>query len=99
MTDSPASSDDLLRGRPLARRIANSIVGLGSASVAGYVLSWVSTVLVIRILAPQDYGLMAMAMLPVGFLMMIGDLGIGTVVVQTPTLGESRLRALFGAAL
>jgi len=83
----------------MARLVVSSFMWLGSASVVGYVVSWVSTLLVIRLLLPQDYGLMAMASMPIGLLMVIGDLGVGTVVVQAPTLSEPKLRALFGASL
>jgi O-antigen/teichoic acid export membrane protein len=69
-------------GAPPMRRVLASFLWLGSASLVGQVVSWVSTVLVIRLLSPDDYGLMAMAMLAISFLMLIGDLGVGAVVVQ-----------------
>lgn len=81
------------------RRVLASFLWLGSASLVAQAVSWVSTVLVIRLLSPDDYGLMAMAMLAIGFLMLIGDLGVGAVVVQAPTLDREHLRALFGACL
>lgn len=83
----------------MTRRVVASLLWLGSASLLGQIVSWLSTVLVIRLLTPADYGLMAMAGLPVGFLMLVGDLGVGTVIVQAPTLNRLKLRALFGACL
>jgi O-antigen/teichoic acid export membrane protein len=80
-------------------RIVASLLWLGSASAFGQVVSWASTVLVIRLLSPDDYGLMAMAVLSIVFLITIGDLGIGAVIVQTPALDRPRLRALFGLTL
>jgi teichuronic acid exporter len=83
----------------MTRRIVASLLWLGSASLLGQVVSWLSTMLVIRLLSPDDYGLMAMAMLSIGCPLLIGDLGVGAVVIQSATLPESRLRALFGASL
>jgi O-antigen/teichoic acid export membrane protein len=83
----------------VTRRIVASLLWLGSASVLGQLVSWCSTVLVIRLLSPDDYGLMAMAVLSIGFLITIGDLGVGAVIVQASTLDQPRLRALFGLAL
>jgi teichuronic acid exporter len=80
-------------------RIIASLLWLGSASVLAQIVSWVSTLFVIRLLSPDDYGLMAMATLSIGFLMVLGDFGVGVVVVQAPTLDRPRLRALFGACL
>ena len=54
---------------------------------------------VIRLLTAEDYGLLAMAALPVGFLMLVADLGVSAVVVQAPTLSQRQLRALFGVCL
>ena len=85
--------------RAMPRRVLGSLLWLGSASVFGQVVSWLSAILVIRLLSPSDYGLMAMASLPVGLLMLIGDLGVGSIVVQASTMDRPRLKALFGTSL
>ena len=76
-----------------------SLLWLSSASLLGQIVSWLSTMLVIRLLTPDDYGLVSMAGLLMGFLLLIGDLGLGAVVVQAPTLHRAQLRALFGISL
>ena len=83
----------------MTSRVLASLVWLGSASLLAQLVSWLSTFLVIRLLSPDDYGLMALATLPMGILMVLGDLGVGVVVIQAPTLERPRLRALFGACL
>jgi O-antigen/teichoic acid export membrane protein len=90
---------DEIHAPALPRRVFGSFLWLGSASVVGQIVSWLSAILVIRLLSPSDYGIMAMASLPVGLLMLIGDLGVGSIVVQAPTLDRPRLKALFGACL
>lgn len=55
---------------------------LGTARLAGQVIAWITTLFVIRLLMPEDYGLMAMAAIPLFFAEMLGELGVGTVLVQ-----------------
>jgi O-antigen/teichoic acid export membrane protein len=83
----------------MTRPVVASLIWLGSASLLGQIVSWLTTLLVIRLLSPADYGLMAMAGLSIGLLLLIADLGVGAVVIQAPTLSQPKLRALFGACL
>jgi len=86
-------------GKRMRRTVVVSLLWQGSASVVSQLISWLATLVVIRLLSPADYGLVAMAGLSIGFLMLIGDLGVGPVVVQAPTLKGPQLQALFGVAL
>jgi O-antigen/teichoic acid export membrane protein len=54
-----------------------------------------SLVIMGRLLSPNDYGLFAMAMAPLGFLSVFRDLGLSTVAVQHPDLSESQKSTLF----
>ena len=83
----------------LTRRVVASLLWQTSASIAGQAISWVSTLFVIRLLAPDDFGLMAMAGISIGFIMLIGDLGVGAVVVQAVALNRPQLQGLFTVAL
>jgi O-antigen/teichoic acid export membrane protein len=83
---------------PLRRTVIASLLWQGSASVVSQLTSWLATLVVIRLLSPSDYGLMAMAGLSIGFLMLIGDLGVGPVIVQASALKRPQLQALFGVA-
>ena len=83
----------------MTRRVVASLLWQASASLVGQTISWFSTLLVIRLLSPHDYGLMAMAGISIGFIMLIGDLGVGAVVVQAPALIPLQLQALFTVAL
>lgn len=62
-------------------------------------ISWVSTIYVARILAPADYGLVAMASIPIGLARMVEDLGLDAIIVQDRTLTHLDLARLAGAAL
>ena len=83
----------------MRRTVVVSLLWQGSASLVSQVISWLATLVVIRLLSPGDYGLMAMAGLPISLLMLIGDLGIGPAVVQASTLKRSQLVGLSSVAL
>lgn len=62
-------------------------------------ISWVSTIYVARILTPGDYGLVAMASIPIGLARMVEDLGLDAIIVQDRTLTRLELARLAGAGL
>ncbi len=65
----------------------------------GQLVSWAVTFYVIRILSPDDYGLMAMASVPMAFLYLLNTAGLDAVLVQKRDLSE-RLRAqVFGIVI
>ena len=84
---------------PMTSKVVASLLWQGSASLVGQIISWFSTLLVMRLLSPDDYGLMAMAGISTGFIMLIGDLGVSAVIVQALALNPPQLRALFTVAL
>ena len=67
--------------------------------IASQVATWAMTLIVIRLLSPADYGLMALASIVMAFLMMINELGIGPALVQRESLDDSILGQAFGIAL
>lgn len=69
------------------------------AKFGGQIINWAITLFVIRLLAPADYGLVAMLTLIFMFLGMLSDMGFGSSIVQSQTLDEHEIRQTFGAAL
>ena len=88
-TDSPAVPD-------YRRRVLSSLAWTGSAQFLGQLVSWAATIIVIRILDPGDYGIMAMATLFVSFVLMLSDLGIGAAIVQAEEIDDEDLRSIQG---
>lgn len=70
-----------------------------SVRLASQVLTWAITLVVIRLLTPADYGLLAMATVFVAFLAMFSELGLGAAVVQKADVDELLLRRIFGVIL
>jgi teichuronic acid exporter len=70
-----------------------------AAKVGLQLLTWPITILVIRLLEPGDYGLMAMAMVTIGFVALFGEMGLGIALVQADKLDEATARAASAAIL
>ena len=76
----------------------NVIKGLKVGAVLRFVaqvLTWLNTLIMIRLLTPDDYGLMAMTMAFIGIFALMGDFGIGKAIIQAEELCTTRLRQAF----
>lgn len=70
-----------------------------SMKIVSQIVTWAITIIVIRLLSPEDYGLLAMATVFVSFLAMFSELGLGAAVVQMIDLDERLLRRVFFVVL
>lgn len=61
--------------------------------------TWAITLIVIRILSPSDYGLLAMATMFITFVSIFGELGLGSAIVQREEIDTPTLQAIFGIVL
>ena len=59
-------------------------------------ISWTITFAVIRILSPEDYGLLAIATIFTSLLMMMGEAGMQAVVIRSESLELGHLKRIFG---
>ena len=66
------------------------------ARVTAQAVTWGITLVVIRLLAPSDYGLMAMSEVFFGLLLMLSDAGLGQALVQAKKVTDRQTRQLFG---
>jgi O-antigen/teichoic acid export membrane protein len=101
MTAAPTPSDDAAQQevRAIDRRLVSGIAWTAVFRWAAQVISWVATLYVARILTPADYGLVAMAGVPIGFARLVEDLGLDAVIVQDRTLDDRQLASLAGTVL
>lgn len=70
-----------------------------AAKLVGQVGSWAATLLVFRLLSPQDYGLMAIVSSLLSIGAAIAEFGLGAALVQARQLDRILLARLAGAAL
>lgn len=68
---------------------------LGLGSVMGKLFSLGTTLIMARILSPADYGLMAIAMIVIGFIGFFNEVGIGAAIVQKSALTDHEINGCF----
>ena len=75
-------------GRPshASSRMVNAVAWTGAATWVAQLASWGYIAIVARILTPADYGLIGMANVPLGFLMIASEFGVGNAVIMLPDL-------------
>ena len=67
------------------------------AKLVGQAASWGVTLVVVRLLTPDDYGLMALCMVVVGALAGFAEFGLGSSLIQSAFVEEKELRQIAGA--
>lgn len=77
-------------------RIKSAVFWRSGSQVVAQAVSWASTLAVIRILDPADYGLFAMTQVILAFLTFLNGYGLVSALVQSETLDSFRLRQAFG---
>jgi teichuronic acid exporter len=80
-------------------KVMSALRWSAAARFLGQAFSWGITILVIRLLSPGDYGLMAMAMVLVSFLVLLNTLGLDAVLVQEKDIDEQMTRQIFGVVI
>lgn len=83
----------------LGKQVVSSLKWTASTRLAGQLVNWAITLLVIRLLIPQDYGLMAMATVITAFFATVSEMGLGLAVIQSESIDRAKLRQVFGAVL
>jgi len=77
-------------------RVRRALLWRAGGQAAAQLLLWPSTFLVIRLLTPADYGLVAMAAVITGFLALISGQGFTTALVQARSLAPADVRRFLG---
>jgi O-antigen/teichoic acid export membrane protein len=72
---------------------------MGGTSAAGQVVTWSITIVVARLLRPEDYGLVAISGLFPVFAMAVSEMGIGAAVIQRPSVTPGQIGTLYGISL
>lgn len=83
----------------LDRGLVSGLAWTALAKWANQLLTWGSTVVVARLLTPEDYGLMGMAGIYMGLAALVAEFGLGSAVVQRRDLTEDQLARIGGLAI
>jgi O-antigen/teichoic acid export membrane protein len=85
--------------KALGGTVLRGLVWLGGVRWIAQLFTWASTLIIARLLAPEDYGLVALATVLTGFLEVITDLGLGSALVQSRNPTKRDIEATMGATI
>lgn len=83
----------------LKKKTLQGLLYLGMGKGAGKLISFATTLVLARLLTPQDYGLMALVMVVVGFLEFFNEIGLGSAIKQRPEVTPAQLNGSFTLSL
>lgn len=83
----------------IGKKVVSSLSWLVITRFSAQLITWIVTILVIRLLTPEDYGLMAMAMISISLFSLLNEMGIGSVLVQKRNLDKETVEHAFGVLL
>jgi len=83
----------------LDRSLLHGLAWTSAAKWTGQLLSWASTLIVARLLTPEDYGLVGMASVYLGLITLLSEFGLGTTVVTLRRLTDDQVAQLNGLAV
>jgi O-antigen/teichoic acid export membrane protein len=94
--DPPAPPADL---RALDRPMVSSMAWTGAVKWSLALFTWVATIIVARLLAPEDYGLIGMAGILIGLIAIFSEFGLGITIVTLRDLTRTQIAQLNGLAV
>jgi O-antigen/teichoic acid export membrane protein len=83
----------------LDRLLVRGIAWTGAMKWFGQIVSWASTIVVARVLQPQDYGVVAMATLFLGLVTLVNEFGLGVAIVAHRDLSPDQRAQINGFAV
>jgi len=88
-----------MRADGLTGSVISGIRWSAASRLAAQGLSWAIALIVVRLLAPRDYGLATQAGIVVGYLNLIGELGLSAGLIQKRVTDRQTLEKVFAALL
>ena len=79
-----------------AARVRTAVLWRSGSQILTQLVSWASTLIVIRLLAPEDYGLFAMAGVMLVLLNTMNGYGLASALIREAEVTEERLRQTLG---
>lgn len=79
----------------LKTQMAKGVMWTAIGKYAGIAVQLVISMVLARLIAPEDFGVVAIAQVAISFVSIISDLGIGAAVVQNKTLDDRDLDSIF----
>jgi O-antigen/teichoic acid export membrane protein len=81
------------------RKAARSGIWFAAFKFITQMISWMGTIVVARILSPEDYGLMSLASILTGYVQIFSELGLGSAIVQREEITQQEYSSNFWFSL
>lgn len=85
--------------KELGSKVRTAVIWRSGSQIIAQAIAWLSTFMVIRLLAPSDYGLFAMTQVILVFLNTMNGYGIASALIREEELTNHRLRQALGLLL
>ncbi|WP_114520713.1 lipopolysaccharide biosynthesis protein [Altererythrobacter sp. ZODW24] len=90
-------SDAIAAPRPdFAGRVRNAVVWRMGSQIAAQMITWTSTLIVVRLLDPRDYGLFAMTQVVIVALNFLNGYSFATSLIQAREIDDRKVGQVFG---
>lgn len=102
MTDEQVADAETRTGieaSAFAEQVKGAVIWRSGSQILGQLIAWTSTFLVIRQLAPSDYGLVAMTGVVLTLLNLFNGWGFGNALVRDAAIDQRRIGQAFGMLL
>lgn len=83
----------------LDRSLIGGLAWTGATRWATQLIGWAATLVVVRLLAPSDYGLVGMALVYLGFMQLVNEFGLGAAIIQQRQMTEDQVARINGFAV
>ncbi|GAB5489696.1 MAG: lipopolysaccharide biosynthesis protein [Parasphingorhabdus sp.] len=80
-------------------RVRSAVIWRSGTQILSQIIAWGSTLAVIRILNPEDYGIFAMTQVVLVFLSFMNGYGLASSIIQSEKVEPIRIRQAFGMLL
>lgn len=81
------------------QQVRRAVIWRSGSQIAGQIVAWASTFLVIRILTPEDYGLFALTQVMLMLFTLLNGYGLASAAIQRDAITRHELRQIFGLML
>jgi O-antigen/teichoic acid export membrane protein len=85
--------------KTFGNRVRSAVIWRSGTQIFAQIIAWVSTLMVIRILDPHDYGIFAMTQVVLVFLSFMSGYGLVSSIIQSDKVEPIRIRQAFGMLL
>jgi O-antigen/teichoic acid export membrane protein len=93
---SSGSSSQIAADSGFAERVRSAVVWRWGSQIISQLITWTTTILIVRLLNPSDYGLFAMTQAVITGLNFLNGYGFATALIQASDVSERRIGQTFG---